>query len=242
VSGLDVRAAFYIDGLNLYYGALRGSTHKWLDLESLCRRLLPHDDIVAIKYFTALVRPRLDDPQVTSRQETYLRAVATLPRVFVHRGRFTSRVKSKVLADSVVDPHDLFDPHFRPRGLFGLMWRDKVGRRADGFTRARVVIEEEKGTDVNLAVHLVHDAARRLVDKAVVVSNDSDLAEAISLAKSFGVSVGLVNPHPQPTSRHLLDVAHFVIPFRREILSSSHLPLTLRDSKGREIHAPKTWR
>ena len=237
-----MKTAFYIDGLNLYYGALRGSADKWLNLESFCRRLLPHDDIVAIKYFTALVRPRLDDPQATSRQETYLRAVATLPTVSVHRGRFTSRVKSKALADSIVHPQDLFTPHFRPRGLFRLMWQDKVGRRVDGFTRARVVIEEEKGTDVNLAVHLVHDVARGRVDKAVVVSNDSDLAEAISLAKTFGVTVGLVNPHPKPTSRHLLDVADFVIPFRREVLSTSHLPSTLRDAKGREIHAPKRWR
>ncbi len=36
------------------------------------------------------------------------------------------------------------------------MWRDKVRRRTDGVTRARVMIEEEKGSDVNLGVHLVN--------------------------------------------------------------------------------------
>lgn len=35
----------YIDGFNLYYGALRGSHYRWLDLEALSRRLLPKDDI-----------------------------------------------------------------------------------------------------------------------------------------------------------------------------------------------------
>ena len=31
----------YIDGFNLYYGALKGTPYKWLDLEALCRKLMP---------------------------------------------------------------------------------------------------------------------------------------------------------------------------------------------------------
>lgn len=38
----------YVDGFNLYYGALKGRPHKWLDLEALCRVLLPGDQIVRI--------------------------------------------------------------------------------------------------------------------------------------------------------------------------------------------------
>jgi hypothetical protein len=40
----------YIDGFNLYYGALRDTPYKWLDLEALCRRLLPKDNINKIRY------------------------------------------------------------------------------------------------------------------------------------------------------------------------------------------------
>jgi uncharacterized LabA/DUF88 family protein len=49
---------------------------------------------------------------------------------------------------------------------------------------AEVIHTEEKGSDVNLGVHLVNDAWLNRYDCAVVVSNDSDLAEAISLVKA----------------------------------------------------------
>jgi hypothetical protein len=31
----------YVDGFNLYYGALKRTRHKWLDVSKLCRLLLP---------------------------------------------------------------------------------------------------------------------------------------------------------------------------------------------------------
>ena len=68
----------YIDGFNLYYGAVKGTANKWLDLEVLCRRLLPKDNLVKIRYFTALVAIRPSDPQQPARQQAYLRALATL--------------------------------------------------------------------------------------------------------------------------------------------------------------------
>jgi len=49
--------------------------------------------------------------------------------------------------------------------------------RADGMGYETVLRTEEKGSDVNLAAHLLHDAHRGLIDCAVIVSNDSDLAE-----------------------------------------------------------------
>ena len=71
----------YIDGFNLYYGALKGSPYKWLDLEALCRRLLPKDEISQIRYFTARISARPDDPQQPQRQQTYLRALDSLQTV-----------------------------------------------------------------------------------------------------------------------------------------------------------------
>ena len=49
---------------------------------------------------------------------------------------------------------------------------------------------EEKGSDVNLASHLLVDAAHRDCEVAVVVSNDSDLKDPIELAQTeFGIAV-----------------------------------------------------
>lgn len=236
------RTGIYIDGLNFFYGALKGGNSKWLDLELFTHRLLPHDEIIHIRYFTALVNSRTEDARVRTRQETYLRALSTLPKLKIHRGRFTSRVRTRILADAFISETELFDPPFRPKAIFQLMWRDKVRRRSNNVTRARVIIEEEKGSDVNLGVYLVADASRGLIDKALVITNDSDLAEAINLARDFGIQVGLLNPHLGPTSRHLRNAATFELPFRRGILSDCQFPNTVRDSKSREIHKPQEWR
>lgn len=87
----------YIDAFNLYYGALRSTPYKWLDLESLCDRLLPQNKVVGIRYFTAIVAPRPNDPQAPQRQQIYLRALATLPRVSVHLGSFLQKTKHRPL-------------------------------------------------------------------------------------------------------------------------------------------------
>jgi hypothetical protein len=56
-------ATVYVDAFNLYYGCLKSTPYRWLDLAKLCQLLLPKDTIQAIKYFTALVSARPHDPQ-----------------------------------------------------------------------------------------------------------------------------------------------------------------------------------
>ncbi len=80
----------YVDGFNLYYGALRKTPNRWLDIDKLCTLILPKNQIVQIKYFTALVSARPSDPDQPVRQQTYLRALGTLPKVSVHLGHFLS--------------------------------------------------------------------------------------------------------------------------------------------------------
>lgn len=159
----------YIDGFNLYYGALRDTPYKWLDLEALCRRLLPKDDVNRIRYFTARITARPDDPKQAQRQETYLRALRTLPLVSIHYGHFLTHAVRLPLAH----PHP------------------------GGPRTAEVMRTEEKGSDVNLGSHLLLDAFQGTCDTAVVVSNDSDLRVPIRIAEQeLGIRVGIINPHP----------------------------------------------
>lgn len=76
----------YIDGFNLYYGSLKGTMFKWLDLERMFERLRPDDDIQVIRYFTALV-----DGGAQVRQKRFLAAIDTLPKVEVQFGRFKQK-------------------------------------------------------------------------------------------------------------------------------------------------------
>ncbi|MFW6068100.1 MAG: NYN domain-containing protein, partial [Chloroflexota bacterium] len=63
-----------------------------------------------------------------------------------------------------------------------------------GGKRVGVWKREEKGTDVNLAVHMLDDAWRNAYDGVAVVSNDSDLLTAIRMVKAQGKFVILVPP------------------------------------------------
>jgi uncharacterized LabA/DUF88 family protein len=202
----------YIDGFNLYYGAVKGTPNKWLDLEALCRRLLPKDNVVKIRYFTALISARPSDPQQPARQQTYLRALETLPLVEIHYGHYLSHPVRMRLANPP----------------------------ARGPKTAEVIKTEEKGSDVNLATYLLLDAFRQQCDTAVVISNDSDLAEPIRVAEQeLGIKVGIVNPQkPQHRSRAMRST--FFKQLRPGVLASCQLPPTLQDAQG-VIHKPARW-
>ena len=80
----------YIDGFNLYYGALRGTPYKWLNPMEMSQRLLPNRDINRVRYFTARSVSFAHDPQARSRQGSYLRALRTIPELTIHYGRFSA--------------------------------------------------------------------------------------------------------------------------------------------------------
>jgi hypothetical protein len=122
-----MRTNVYVDGFNLYYGALKGTPYRWLDLTRLFQFLLPKNEIRAIKYFTALVGARSDDPSKPVRQQSYLRALRTSPIVSVTLGHFLSHPVMMPLADSV----------------------------GGKIQYAKVLKTEEKGSDVNLATQQV---------------------------------------------------------------------------------------
>lgn len=79
------RVVVYIDGLNLYYGALQQTPAvRWLNVERLCRLLRPNDDLRLVKYFGAPVPG-------SANQAVYLQALATLPNVQVILGKFKKK-------------------------------------------------------------------------------------------------------------------------------------------------------
>jgi hypothetical protein len=208
-----LRTIVYIDGFNLYYGALRGTGYKWLDLGSLCARLLPSDTITGIKYFTARVVARPSDPHAPQRQQTYLRALATVPDLSVHFGHF---LRNKVRMPLVAPPPTTVE-----------VWKT-----------------EEKGSDVNLATHLVADGFRARFELAVVVSNDGDLKEPVELVRhELGLSVGVLNPHPRRSwalSPKVLPSGSFYRPIRSGPLRASQFPPILTDRTG-IFQKPAGW-
>lgn len=211
-----LRTAVYIDGFNLYYGAIQGGPHKWLDLKLFSEAILqPHNKIVSIKYFTAKVSDH-GDPTAPIQQRTYLKALEVYrPEVQIIYGHFLS--------------HAVRMPLAKPPLI--------------GGKTIQVIKTEEKGSDVNLAVHLVNDAWQDAFDCAVVVSNDGDLAEALCLVKKhmpkklLGVVMPLLNG-TRRASHQLKMHSHFQKGVLASALANAQLPNPIPNTT---ITKPKEW-
>jgi uncharacterized LabA/DUF88 family protein len=200
----------YIDGFNLYYGALKRTPYKWLDLGRLCSTMLPNDNVLAINYYTARISARPGNPRAPTDQQMYLRALRTIPNLSITYGHFLTHPVRMALTD--VTP-------------VKKVWVDKT---------------EEKGSDVNLATHLVRDACRRRFEAAVLVTNDSDLAEPVRVVREeFGFPVGILNPHERH-SAELKGVATFLKRIRQSDLLRSQFPPVVHDGHG-NCHKPPSW-
>ena len=111
-----MRTTIYVDGFNFYYRALKGTPHKWLNLDTLFQLLLrPPHAITAINYFTARVSARPNDPGQPVRQDMYLRALRTVPTISIIFGTFLTNTAVVVTNDS-----DLCEPIRIVRDELGL--------------------------------------------------------------------------------------------------------------------------
>ena len=204
-----MKATVYVVGFNLYYGAVKGTPHRWLNIARMCELLLPNDQIHQIKYFTALVDPRPHDIDQRSRQQTYLRALRTIPNLTIVLGSFLTHEVTMHLAPP-----------------------------ATGF--AKVIKTEEKGSDVNIATHLLVDAFNNDFEIAIVISNDSDLLLPIQIVtQQFHKPVGLLNPQKYP-SKALQPHVKFIKQIRSGVLSKSLFPTALIDKRG-AFSKPSSW-
>ncbi|HMO81169.1 MAG TPA: NYN domain-containing protein [Pirellulaceae bacterium] len=207
------RTNIYVDGFNLYYGALKNTPYKWLNLLEFCQRLLPKNNIHQIKYFSAKVSARPQDPDQPVRQQTFWRALKTLPNLSIIEGSFLSHPVKMPLAEST------------------------KGKRVNPVW---VMKTEEKGSDVNLATHLINDAHNKDFDIAVMITNDSDLLEPMRIVREeLGLPVGIINPQQKP-SFQLQSKASFIKSVRPWVLKSSQFPETLTDTDGL-FSKPKAW-
>ena len=100
---------------------------------------------------------------------------------------------------------------------------------------------EEKGSDVNLTSYLIRDAALKDCDNAIVISNDSDLVEAITIPrKDFAVGVYVVNPHARAVAE-MRNAATDLRDLAKSALGKSQLPVTVTEANGTVLTKPPVW-
>ena len=261
-SGGDVRTRVYVDGFNLYYGALKGTPFKWLDPVRLTSLLLPREcEVDRLRYFTARVSGKLD-PRAPARQRVYLKALATLPEVEIHYGRFLAKTAWRPLANLPVAGSRIETPEpiTLPRGNHRVLGersrtlpvgsypdrrlRGENARREIGMAVGDTVIAEfhtmeEKGSDVNLAANLLNDAWKGLFDTAAVISNDTDLVAPIRMVtEERKLPVFIVCPGRWQIAPQLRRAASHVRHIRRGMLEAAQFPHTLPETG---IVKPADW-
>ena len=259
--GAEIRTRVYIDGFNLYYGAVKGTSFKWLNPVALVKQLIPSGHAIEkVKYFTARVSGAVD-PGAPARQQAYLSALATLPEVEIHFGRFLSKEFWRPLTNLPVAGATIHSPtpttlppgtHAVSGGSLSAVQqlvvasypkktvaRGKSQAPLSGALIAQVHTMEEKGSDVNLAAHLLNDAWKDLFEAAVVVSNDTDLITPIRMVSvEQAKPVFVVCPGRWEMSPQLKSVATYQRHIRRTMLANAQLPNSI---PGTTIRKPVTW-
>jgi hypothetical protein len=199
-----VRVGVYVDAFNLYYGArnLCGRSTpgwRWLDIRALAASLVsgrqnwPGATIDRVVYCTALI-DQASNPSGHIDQDVYIKALRATGSVdLVEYGYYVARVKQAPMAVKTPGPAGV--PQLvRPQ--WPIMVQDGAGvQLPNSVFMVSYANREEKGSDVNVASHLLVDVLTGCVDAAVVISNDSDLRFPAKFARDH-VPVGVVNPSP----------------------------------------------
>lgn len=212
----------YVDGLNLYYRALKPHAGlRWLDLAAfLGHFLLPQEELARVHYYTAPVSG-LKDAGAPIRQQAYIRALRSLECVEVHYGNFMRKQLCRPLVHRI--------PLIHPP--------------PDDDQYVLVHSSEEKGSDVNLAAHLIRDAFQAKWHSALVVSADTDLVEPIRIVtRELGKVVGVIHPGiAQQVPPKLREVASFVRHVTQAELRQSQFPDVVETGRGKRIRRPERW-
>jgi hypothetical protein len=194
----------YIDGFNLYYGGRslcgRGTAGwRWLDVRTLVVSQLrwPGATLERVVYCTAVIDAATNASGYHD-QDIYLRALRAAKSVdLIEYGTYVARVKQAPLAVRASTQNgrpDLVHPQWP------IVVQDADGKPVnDAVFMVSYAHREEKGSDVNVASHLLVDVLSGAVDAAIVVSNDSDLKFPIRYARTR-VPVGVINPSDNYTA------------------------------------------
>lgn len=238
-----MKTIVYVDGFNLYYSALKYNKFQWLDLEGLCREVLPSNcDIVKVKYFTAQVKDRSIGHGAAGRQQLYLKALqAHSQNIEIIKGHFA--VHSK-LSPLVTPGQKLDKAEISGRGGQISKWNTDLFQRIkkwvdDPGPRVHIINTEEKGSDVNLAVHIVNDAWKNDYECCAVISNDSDLAEACRIARDErGKKVALITTWTQRPVGKLVKNSTFIRTAKKKAFENNQMPSPI---PGTSLHKPAKW-
>ena len=218
-------AIVYVDALNLYYGSLRNTPYRWLNLEALFDRLLPDFQVKKIYFFSADLKGKFNpaDPSAPDRQKAYFKALEALPRVQMVKGSFTRQPAEQLL-------------RIRGDSKFSNFLKTKLRS-----VTASVWKIEEKGADVSMGSYLTRDAVLNRADLFLLVTRDSDLAGTLDmLRKEFQAPIGICFPGNARSGALMKAGVVMELYISNGALEESQLPNPVKIGDS-EIYKPEIW-
>ena len=144
---------------------------------------------------------------------------------------YTARVSGRLSPLGPAFAGLVHPPQFRPTASMPQPWPDVV----------KVLKVEEKGSDVNLACHLLLDAFQGNFDVAAVLSNDSDLVEPIRIVTQvLRKPVGLLSPVSNPNPE-LSRASSFIRRLSLSDLAAAQFPSPLPRAGYPDLIKPAVW-
>lgn len=228
-----MKTRVYIDGYNLYYGCLKNTSYKWLDIVRLVEEfILPtsvpsHYDLpsIDIRYFTAPISGKAaQDDNSVKDQANYHRAIEALYNVEKFRiinGYFS-------ITDTFAFKVDDINPSLEPRYC----------------ERVKIWKLEEKQTDVNIAVEAMYDALTDSTLKHMVfVTNDTDIAPVLQKIKETrDIQIGVIVPTKEtvrrPSEKLTTNADWFRSNIKNDELSRAEMPRAINESVRQKLRKP----
>ena len=220
------RAAFFIDGFNLYHSIDNNPAfhkYKWLDLSALCRQFLkPAESVENIYYFTA--RPVWNQGKLT-RHDMYI--------------EICKSVGCKVIMGSFQKIECV------SRVQCGQPCNSAIPVNSQALCNKKYLAREEKKTDVNIAVQIMAACMEQSCDAIYLISGDNDLVPPLEAVRRLfrKIEISVLSP-PHLKTQKLQKTCecngfnyHYInqVNLHRALLPN---PVVIR---GHKYYCPKHW-
>ena len=208
------RVNVYIDGFNFYYGVVRNTPYKWLDFRKLSEGLVRDEDRVhRIRYFTARVK---DDAAASARQNTYMRALATIPGLSIHEGRFLT--------------HSVTLPRTDGNGMCEV---DRTEEKGSDVNLASYLLFDAFDEDFDTALVVSNDSD--------LVFPVGEVRHRFNVTVGVASPVYHRDRHPSQELVAATDFNVHITRKRKRLLRMSQFPDPVLDADGRAVHKPAGW-
>ena len=226
---MSLRTRVYIDGYNLFYGCLKNTNDKWLDIYHLfathiIHQQIPESVVDKVYFFKADIKSKISTQGLSAQkaQQSYHRALSKIypEKIEIIKGYYALEKGHLPRYKTPPDKNDRVE-----------VWR-----------------LEEKQTDVNITLTAYRDAIKSKAEQVVFVSNDTDLEPALkALREDMGdtITIGIVIPiranSRRPPNQKLSKYADWTRSYiTDEELADSQLPDKIATHK-KPILKPEYW-